>query len=194
MAKLVFGVGINDGKYPAKINGKNTKEYTLWMDILKRCYSEKYHLRRPTYVFCEISDNFKYYSYFYEWCQEQIGFKDGFHLDKDLLVKGNKVYSENTCVFIPCELNSLLVKVNVKRGKYPIGVYWDKTRNKFKAQVNLNVGKQKNLGYFNTETEAFNAYKTAKENYLKELAEKWKDKIDLRAYEALMNYQVEITD
>ena len=41
MAKLVFGVGINDGKYPAKINGKNTKEYTLWMDILKRCYSEK---------------------------------------------------------------------------------------------------------------------------------------------------------
>ena len=53
---------------------------------------------------------------------------------------------------------------------------------------------ERRLGYYNTEIEAFDAYKQAKENYLKQLAEKWKDQIDERAYNALMNYQVEITD
>ena len=52
----------------------------------------------------------------------------------------------------------------------------------------------KHVGYFNTEIEAFEAYKQAKENHLKEVAEKWKGKIDDRAYNALMEYQVEITD
>ena len=55
-------------------------------------------------------------------------------------------------------------------------------------------GKSTYLGIYNTETEAFKAYKQTKENYLKELAEKWKDKIDPRAYHALINYTVEITD
>ena len=62
------------------------------------------------------------------------------------------------------------------------------------AKVNKNKGKPENLGYFKTEIEAFNAYKTAKESFVKEQAEKWKGKIDERAYNALMNYRVEITD
>ena len=57
-----------------------------------------------------------------------------------------------------------------------------------------NKGKREHLGYFKTEVEAFNAYKTAKESFIKEQANKWKGKIDNRAYNALMNYQVEITD
>ena len=50
------------------------------------------------------------------------------------------------------------------------------------------------LGVFETEMEAFYAYKEAKEAYIKELANKWKDQIDPRAYDALMDYQIEITD
>ena len=50
------------------------------------------------------------------------------------------------------------------------------------------------LGYFNTEIEAFNAYKKAKESFIKEQAEKFKSQIDIRAYNALMNYQVDIDD
>ena len=191
----VCGVGVSGTKYPITVNGVKTKEYELWRDMLKRCYSDKYQKKYPTYKGCEVSDNFKSYEYFYEWCNKQIGFgMADFELDKDLLIKGNKVYSENTCVFIPAEINSLLTKCTASRGAYLIGVCWHKRDKVFMATVGKSKGKREHLGYFKTELEAFNAYKEVKESFIKEQAEKWKDKIDLRAYEALMNYQVEITD
>ena len=195
----VFGVGITGTKYQPTINGVNTKEYKLWVRMLERLYGATYQKKQPTYIGCEVSENFKSYEYFYEWCHKQIGFGvegngNPFQLDKDLLVKGNKVYSESTCVFIPAEVNTLLTKRTASRGEYLIGVYWHKKGKAFKAQISKNKGKREHLGYFKTEIEAFNAYKTAKESFVKEQAEKWKDKIDERAYNALMNYQVEITD
>ena len=195
----VYGIGVLGTKYPSKINGVLTKEYDLWKSMLRRCYSNNFQKKRPTYIGCEVSDNFKSYEYFYEWCHSQIGFSnDGngnpFHLDKDLLVKGNKVYSEDSCIFLPAEINTVLVKCTASRGDHLIGVYWNKTNKAFRAMVSKNKGKSEHLGLFNTELEAFNAYKTAKEIYIKELANKWEGKIDDRAYEALMNYAVEITD
>ena len=93
----IFDVGIVGAKYPSTINGVRTKEYVLWKSMLTRCYSNKKKKKNPTYIDCEVSDNFKSYEYFYEWCNKQIGFgNDGWHLDKDLLIKGNKVYDENT--------------------------------------------------------------------------------------------------
>ena len=195
----VFGVGILGTKYPSKVNGVLTKEYVLWHSMLQRCYSDAYKKKQPTYEGCGVSENFKYYEYFHEWCHGQIGFyNEGngnpFQLDKDLLVKGNKVYSESTCIFIPSEINSLLVKSTASRGEYLIGVCWHKKGKVFMAQVSKNKGKPEHLGYFNTEIEAFNAYKVAKESFVKEQANKWKGKIDPRAYEALMNYEVNIDD
>ena len=191
----VFGVGMLGTKYPSREGDRNTKEYTLWVNMLQRCYSDTLKKRCPTYEGCEVSNNFKSYEYFYEWCNKQVGFRNsGWHLDKDLLIKGNKVYSENTCVFIPTEINTVLVKCTASRGEYLIGVYWHNTNKAFMAQVSKNKGKQECLGYFKTETEAFNSYKKAKEAFVKEQADKWKSQIDERAYEALMNYTVEITD
>lgn len=142
-----------------------------------------------------MSANFKSFEYFYEWCNEQIGFSnEGWHLDKDLLTKGNKVYSESTCVFLPKEINLVLTKNDTKRGEHLIGVHWRDKSKSFVVMVNKNKGKQEYLGYFKTEIEAFNAYKEAKESFIKEQAEKWKSQIDIRAYNALMNYKVEITD
>ena len=191
----VYGVGVIGDKYPSKVNGVLTKEYKLWTSMLVRCYSDNFKKRRPTYEGCEVSDKFKSYEYFYEWCNKQVGFGvEGFELDKDLLIKGNKVYSENSCVFIPVEINSLLVKRENMRGKYLIGVCWSKTANTFVSRVSRNKGMQEHLGVFNTELEAFRAYKVAKESFVKEQAEKYKSQIDPRAYNALMNYTVEITD
>ena len=191
----VYGVGILGTKYPSKVNGVQTKEYELWMSMLTRCYSDTYKKKRPTYIDVSTSANFIYYEYFYEWCQSQVGFgNEGWHLDKDLLVKGNKVYSEDSCVFIPREINSLLTKCTASRGKHLIGVHWCNIKKSFVAQVNKNKGKQEYLGLFKTEIEAFKAYKHAKEIYIKELTNKWGGKIDERAYNALMNYTVEITD
>ena len=195
----VYGVGVLGTKYPTMANGRNTKEYDLWKSMLRRCYSDTSKKKHPAYEGCEVSDNFKYYEYFYEWCHKQVGFGvvgngNSFQLDKDLLIKGNKLYSEDSCVFIPADVNLVLTKRTSSRGQHLIGVHWHKRDKAFIAQVNKNKGKQEHLGYFNTELEAFNAYKQAKENYIKELANKWKGRVDPRAYEALMKYTVEIDD
>ena len=191
----VYGVGITGTKYPPTINGVKTKEYGLWQNMLERCYSEAFKKKRPTYEGCKCSENFESFEYFYEWCNKQIGFgNEGWQLDKDLLTKGNKVYSEDSCIFIPNEINLLLTKRTTSRGKHLIGVCWHNASKSFIAMVNKNKGKQEYLGCFKTEIEAFNAYKEAKESFIKEQAEKWKGKIDERAYEALMNYTVDITD
>ena len=191
----VFGVGILGTKYPSRTNGVRTKEYVLWKSMLERCYSTILKKRHPTYIDCEVSDNFKSFEYFYEWCNKQIGFSNkDWHLDKDLLVKGNKLYSENTCVFIPSEINTLLTKREASRGENLIGVCWSKTHKAFRAMVCKNRGKPEHLGYFKTELEAYNAYKVAKESFVKEQANEWKSQIDDRAYNALMNYEVNIDD
>ena len=191
----VYGVGILGTKYPISEGGVLTKEYVLWKNMLERCYSDTYQKKQPTYVGCEVSENFKSYEYFYEWCNKQVGFSNkDWQLDKDLLVKGNKVYSEYSCVFIPRKINQVLVKRTASRGEHLIGVYWCKKGKAFVAQVNKNKGKSEYLGIFKTEIEAFEAYKQAKESLVKQQANKWKDKIDDRAYNALMNYEVDIDD
>ena len=191
----VFDVGILGTKYTSKVDGVKTKEYMLWCDMLRRCYSDAYKKRNQTYIDCEVSDNFKSYEYFYDWCNKQIGFgNQGWQLDKDLLVKGNKIYSESTCIFIPSEINKVLTKSDKIRGEYPIGVCWHKKDKAFVAQVSKNKGNREHLGLFKTEIEAFNAYKKAKEVFIKEQANKWKSQIDPRAYNALINYEVNIDD
>lgn len=192
MTRLVMGVGVNDRSCPAKLEGKTRKEYVLWNNMLNRCYNAKYHEAKPTYIGCSVSEKFKHYSYFYDWCQLQVGFGIiDFHLDKDLLLKHNKIYSEDKCVFIPKDLNMLLIKRQLYRGDLPIGVA--KSGNNYSVKCRA-YGAVKCIGTFNTYELAFNAYKTFKEAHIKELAEKYKDNIDPRAYKALMNYEVSIDD
>ena len=190
----VFGVGIT-GDVSGKITGgEEFKEYKLWSRMLQRCYDVKLQEKYTTYVGCSVSENFKYYQHFKKWCHKQIGFnKNGFELDKDLLVKGNKEYSEDTCVFLPHQINSTLTKSNKVRGKYPVGVTYDKKSSQFRAQITI-CGDHLAIGFYATPEKAFYAYKTVKEAYTKEVAEKWKDQIDPRAYEALMKYKVDIND
>ena len=189
----VCGVGII-GNGITRVCGVETRDYQLWKSMLCRCYDEKYSNKYPTYKDCEVSDNFKYFPYFKDWCSKQTWFgKEGWQLDKDILVKGNKVYSEDTCCFVPKDLNSLLTHRKKDKGLYPVGVSYKPRINRYIAQIRK-FKENIHLGCFNTPDEAFNAYKEAKEDYIKEVANKWKDQIDPRVYEALMNYQVEITD
>lgn len=187
--KLKYGIGINDKKHYW-----NSKEYFLWSDMIRRCYSSRYHAKKPTYIGCSVSDNFKYFSYFYDWCQSQIGFKnDGWCLDKDILIKNNKIYSEDNCIFIPNEINTLICKCDGARGDYPLDVYFHKRIGRFASKISKNK-KRKHLGYFNSADDAFMAYKVAKELHIKEVAQLYSKDIDPRAYRALMNYNVDIRD
>jgi len=192
----VFGVGfygqnkIVDGSVDASL-------YKIWFQMLRRCYDMKvreYSDRNSTYSGCIVSDNFLHFENFKLWAKEQKGFlQDGFALDKDILVRGNTIYSEETCCFVPLAINNLLIKSNKARGDYPIGVSYNNSKRKFEAYVSK-YSSRDYLGQFDTEIEAFLAYKEAKEDYIKEVANKWKDQIDLRVYNALINYKVEITD
>lgn len=191
----IFDVGVNDGKYQANKNGKSVKEYALWFNILARCYNEKCRNKNLTYSDCTVSTNFLSYSYFYEWCHEQVGFgNDGWQLDKDVLVKGNKIYSEDMCVFIPRHINCLLTKSNKTRGNLPIGVSYAKLNRKYKVQAHNHDSKVIHLGLYTNIEDAFYTYKEFKENVVKTVANKYKDNIDIRVYNALMCYNVEITD
>lgn len=187
------GVGFVDIE-GASIGRKVTLEYSIWNNMLNRCYNENMRDSNQTYADCEVSDNFKYLSYFKEWCNKQIGFNNkGWQLDKDILVKGNKVYSETTCCFVPQEINTLIVKADNIRGKCPVGVYFDKERSMFKVWFSAD-GKGVYKGRYNTPEEAFQAYKQAKESYIKVVANKWKGQIDSRVYNALMGWEINIED
>lgn len=115
-------------------------------------------------------------------------------LDKDILSKGNKIYSPNTCIFVPIRINSLFIKNDADRGKYPIGVYYEKSTNNFVANCNTINQKNVRIGRYNKQEDAFQAYKIFKENYIKEVANEYKDKIPEKLYEAMYNWIVEITD
>lgn len=128
---LVYGKGVNDSPTPIgatakdKTTGKlkltySCKFYSCWVSMLERCYSEKFHKNHPTYKDCYVCDEWLIFSNFKSWMETQD--YEGKALDKDLLVYQNKVYSPETCVFIPKELNSFLVKNDVNRGDLPIGV------------------------------------------------------------------------
>ena len=190
----VFGVGVIGECLTVDSCGNRLKEYQVWKGMLERCYSDKFQAKKPTYKGCIVSENFVCYPYFKKWCNKQIGFDQvGWHLDKDILSKGNKVYSEDTCCFVPQEINSLLVRSNATRGKYPLGVSYLTRLGMFEASVSLG-GRNKRIGRFYNAQEAFYAYKEAKEYYIKEVANKWKDRIDPRVYNALMSWNIEITD
>lgn len=190
MSRLVYGVGVNDGKYPTHINKKPLKQYKLWTGLLERCYSwdDKY----KSYENCEVSSNFKKYSYFYEWCLKQVGFGfDGFEIDKDILSVDSKIYSEKTCCFIPRSINVLLTNSKATRGDFPIGVSFDKRTFKFYAKIRID-GKQKHIGTFLNKDDAFNAYKFEKINEIKRQALINRGLISNIVFDKLMNYDLNI--
>lgn len=186
-AKSIFNVGVTGCKYPTKVGGKRLREYELWRGMLRRCYSSEGRFK--TYSDTEVSENFKHYEYFYDWCPHQIGFEnEGWCLDKDLL-SGGLLYSEETCVFIPEVINLAVSLKKSIRGDLPIGISHHKKTNTYISQVSM-YGTPVKLGYYKTKEEAFSKYKLAKERYLKELANTWYGKIDKRVYEILINYDI----
>lgn len=193
MTKLIYGIGWNDGKYPATKRGKKTASYNIWKNMLERVYYPERRLKDLSYEGCSVSENFRSYSFFHEWCLRQIGFgNEGFQLDKDLLSLGNKLYSEDTCVFIPQEVNKLLTTRKACRGDLPIGV--QKEGKYFRSEGSFGTFHKRHLGSFPTAIKAFLRYKQVKEAYIKFKAEQWREFIDPRAYEALIAYEVLITD
>lgn len=197
--RSVYGVGYKgEGKYGStNLNGKKTKCYETWCNMIKRCYSENYQEKRPTYENCTVCDEWHNFQNFAKWYEENYYEVDGeqMHLDKDILIKGNKVYSPETCVFVPKLINSLFTKRQSDRGELPIGVVLEKNKSRYLALCNNCIlKKQIKLGRFSQVEDAFLKYKKYKENHIKEIANLYIEKIPSNLYNAMTNYEVNIND
>lgn len=173
-----------------KVDTKS-KAYKTWAGMLKRVYTPKKGLK--TYEGCSVCEEWKHYPTFKEWFDLQT-VEDEYQLDKDLLCKGNKVYCPEYCVLVPREINTFLTNRRNERGDSPVGTHFKIKNQKWQCSVSLGNGKPTYLGLYDSPVEAFEVYKIYKEDFAKKLAEFWKDRVDSKVYEALMLYEVEITD
>lgn len=196
--RTVQGIGyVGEGEYKTSVNNKDTPQYRTWTGILKRCYNEKFHKNHPTYKDVTVCESWLNFQNFGKWYDENHYEIDGekMALDKDILIKGNKIYSPETCIFVPECINNLFVKNNATRGQLPIGVTYLKDKMS-PYQVRCRNAKRKNvtIGYCKTPQEAFEVYKKFKENVIKQIANEFKDSIPNKLYNAMMKYKVEISD
>ena len=199
--RRVYGIGyLGEGKYKSSKNGKPTKVYGVWNNMLERCYDKKYQQKHPTYKGCKVCDEWLNFQNFAKWFENNYYEieNERMHLDKDILVKHNKIYSPDTCIYVPQTVNSLFTKRDNDRGESIIGVSSYKN-GKYRVQcsiINPETGKSKNkhLGYYETQEKAFEIYKYYKEKNIKEVADYFKGQISDRLYNALYSYEVEIDD
>ena len=186
----VYGVGFNDVGFRTAIGGKHIWQYSLWTNMLKRCFDAKCKQLQPTYKNVTCCPEWLSFANFFEWVNKEVGYKGkpiGFALDKDILVKGNQIYSPDACSFVPHAVNSLLTASDAIRGGLPIGVCF--AEGKFKAQIRY-FGVRTHLGFYNTQEEAFAAYKIAKEAQIKVVANQYRDVLKPAVYESLMNWEI----
>lgn len=177
--ELIAGVGIND------VNGvvKHDKAYTIWREMIVRCYKGSYWEKRPTYKHCDVCDEWKRYSNYLQWYN--ANYIEGFDVDKDLLsfCTEKKIYSPETCCFLPPEINCALSTSKSIERDLPVGVHI------ISGCITSSLGNN-HLGTFPTVEMAHKAYLNAKKEHIINLANKWKDKIEPRAYDALISLDV----
>lgn len=183
--KFVFDVGyIGQGSEPSHIDGKNTPAYASWHNILERCYSEKYKNKYKSYYdICTVCDEWKCYQNYAIWYrQNKYPVAERLHLDKDILVPGNKLYSPETCLLVPQRINMLFMNRRNNKG-LPNGI--SKVGNQFQAEYNTVI-----LGQYTTLQEAFYTYAKAKKAKIIEVANEYKGIIPQKVYNAMLRYEV----
>lgn len=183
----VHGVGIVDVRFSirGKVDGKRVyhRAYKVWDSILQRCYYPPVQEKYPSYIGCYVSPEWLHFSVFLKWWKDN--FREGWEIDKDLLVPGNKLYSPETCLFVPNDLNSFVISRDAKRGPCPIGSTFDHKYGLYKTSISIGKGKKFHLGRHKTAEEAYAAWLDAK---LK-LAERFKpvcDEIHPQLYDSLL--------
>lgn len=162
--KGYFGIG----KYVGYINGKETKAYSTWRGMLKRCFDEKHQSKHVSYIGVTLCEEWYNFQNFAKWHEENYNpeIMQGWQLDKDALCPDCKIYSPETCCFLPAKINSMLQKQPVKnKAGLPKGV--TKVGAKFYSVYNGTY-----LGAFKTVDEAGEVYiEYKKQNFLKVLTE-----------------------
>lgn len=178
--------------YMKTINLTRSKLNQLYHNMLNRCYNQKFQEEHPYYKGCAVCEAWLDDKYnFYNWVNDGnfyvIDGESTVHLDKDILVKGNKIYSPENCIFAPQSINNLIGGLHSKTDNLPVGVC--RTKNgKYKPLI------KKFPDVFDTPEEAFWIYKVHKEAEILAKADQYLGQIPMKLYYALLNYKIEITD
>lgn len=163
ISSRVYGVGINDfyGPIHFHIDGKEVvcPFYSRWVAILSRCYSERVKKTCPSYEGCYVCDDWVYFSRFRSWMEKQNW--EGFDLVRDFPFGKSRCFSPETCDFLPTSVTGIVKYSNSRKSGLPLGVYHDKSRNKFRACLTVN-NKTISLGRFDSPTEAHKCWLSAK--------------------------------
>ena len=184
----VLGVGyIGVGNYTARIGGKMTKCYNTWFSMLSRCYQATNN-RSESYKDVTVCDEWHNFQNFAEWFYNNCKNNNWF-LDKDILCPECRIYSPETCCFIPNEVNSVFKKNSQNTSNLPRGVY---PKDAKYASAISKFGKQCYLGFYKTSEEAHNEYNKAKKNYLKELSIKWTGILPDKVCNAIRDFDIRL--
>lgn len=190
LSPTLFGVGyLGLGKYVPSVKGVRTPEYVAWKGMIERGYCPKIKSKHPSYIGVKVCDEWHNFQNFAEWYVNNKFYGMGYQLDKDLLFRGNKIYSPDTCCLIPVELNTFLNENQATRNSLPIGVYKRKNYDSYCASVTNNNVRQY-LGYYSTPEEAHKVYKKAKESIVKEKSDFWRGKVEDKVVERLLKWRV----
>ncbi len=160
--RKVYGVGVNN--LVVTINGKAMPWYRAWHNMLKRCYSQKLHISQPTYKDCIVCDKWLDSASFKLWYESN--YVKGYALDKDIVKAGNRVYCPEYCRFVPRYVNNLVTFTKSTKAKTGVSP----CNGRFAAAMKIS-GKNKYIGSYNTESEAYKAYVNAKAKHIRDVAQ-----------------------
>jgi hypothetical protein len=192
--KTFIGIGYMGTKIYDKYYDYNHFSHSRWSNMIYRCYSKSTNKKQPTYKDIKVCEEWYNFQNYAHWCEEnwKSWMDNTWHLDKDIICKNCGTYSPENCGFVPNEINVLFTKRQNHRGDCLIGTH-KSSKNRWRATISKK-GEVVYLGVFDNQKEAFEAYKVAKEEYIKEVADEWKNLISKEVYDAMYNYKVEITD
>lgn len=188
--RLVHGVGINDLDYQVSRyrveDGKQVAEwncpfYNRWKEVLRRCHSVEFKRKCPTYRDVTCTKDWHVASRFVAWMQSKQW--EGRQLDKDIIFRGNKMYSPEACAFVLPATNSFVSGDTRDTNRYRLGAYKKKS-GRFQSCIgNPFTGKVIRLGTYTFAEEAHEAWRKQKEIFANQLAAL---EVDCRVSEALV--------
>lgn len=185
----IYGKGyIGDGKYQGSKKDGTDFVYGIWNNMLARNYDPYTQSKQPAYIGCSVCDEWLCFQNFADWYMNHQNYGLGYNLDKDLLGRDNRVYSPETCTMLPPELNVMISGSTSSKNGMPLGV--GKIDKGYTARLNKGKEGREYLGYYKTAEEAHKVYVEAKERYVKNKALEWANRIEWKAFVALMNWTV----
>ncbi|AZF87738.1 hypothetical protein CPT_Mydo_163 [Proteus phage Mydo] len=157
---------------PILKNGKMDIYYSRWKDILKRCYSDKFLSKNPSYYGCSVCKEWLTFSKFKAWLEDN-SFSGTEVIDKDLIFRGNKVYGPQSCTLIDSYLNSFMaLGGRDKNLPHGVGLQSGNCIKRYTAKIS-HEGKMKYIGSYLTSHEAHRAWQEQKAKIALLVSEKY---------------------